>query len=57
MLLNPKNDDSRRKLRLGKTWASMAGDRFRYYMVFQDNVDPLEGALTTTQFLNILAQL
>lgn len=35
----------------------MARDRFRYYMVFQDNVDPLEGALTTTQFLNILAQL
>jgi type III restriction enzyme, res subunit superfamily len=52
-----KNDDSRRKIRLGQKWASLAGDKFRYYMVFQDGVTPLEGALTQSQFFSILEQL
>lgn len=52
-----KNDDSRRKVRLGNMWASMAGERFRYYMVFQDDVEPLEGAYTSSQFFQILEQL
>lgn len=52
-----KNDDSRRKVRLGNKWASMAGERFRYYMVFQDGVEPLEGAYTSSQFFQILGQL
>lgn len=52
-----KNDDSRRKVRLGNKWASMAGERFRYYMVFQDGVEPLEGAYTSSQFFQILEQL
>lgn len=52
-----KNDDSRRKVRLGNVWASMAGEGFRYYMVFQDGVEPLEGAYTSSQFFQILEQL
>lgn len=52
-----KNDDSRRKLRLGRKWADMAGSEFRYYMVFQDGTEPLEGALGVSEFLRILAQL
>lgn len=52
-----KNDDSRRKVRLGNTWASMAGEKFRYYMVFQDGVTPLEGSYTSSQFFQILEQL
>ncbi|MBC3179655.1 DEAD/DEAH box helicase [Corynebacterium lujinxingii] len=52
-----KNDDSRRKVRLGTKWASMAGEKFRYYMVFQDGVTPLEGAYTSSQFFRILEQL
>lgn len=52
-----KNEDSRRKVRLGNVWASMAGEGFRYYMVFQDGVEPLEGAYTSSQFFQILEQL
>lgn len=52
-----KNDDSRQKVRLGNKWASMAGEGFRYYMVFQDRVDPLEGTYTKSEFFKILEQL
>lgn len=52
-----KNDDSRRKVRLGNKWASSAGEKFRYYMVFQDGVEPLEGAYNSSQFFQILEQL
>ena len=52
-----KNDDSRRKLRLGRKWAELAGDKFRYYMVFRDGAEPLEGAKTTSEFMRILEQL
>ncbi|MBC2682373.1 restriction endonuclease [Corynebacterium anserum] len=49
-----KNDDSRRKLKLGRKWSPLAGDKFRYYMVFQDGVTPLEGALNRSQFFSLL---
>lgn len=52
-----KNDDSRRKIKLGNKWASLAGNQFRYYMVFRDGVTPLEGALNQSQFFSILEQL
>lgn len=52
-----KNDDSRKKVRLGKTWASAAGDKFRYYMVFADSVTPPEDSHTVTAFLNTLQRL
>lgn len=52
-----KNDDSRRKLKLGKKWRELAGDTFRYYMVFNENVEPLEDAITTPQLLKILEEI
>lgn len=52
-----KNDDSRRKIRLGKAWADAAGPKYRYYMVFKDGVEPLDGALTTSKFLSQIEKL
>ncbi|VEI12646.1 DEAD/DEAH box helicase [Trueperella bialowiezensis] len=52
-----KNDDSRRKLKLGRKWEALAGDKFRYYMVFRDGMEPLDGALNRSRFFSILEQL
>lgn len=52
-----KNDDSRRKLKLGRKWADLAGSKYRYYMVFEDGVPPLEGAVNVSTLLNIIPQL
>lgn len=52
-----KNDDSRMKLRLGQKWAELAGPDVRYYMVFQDDTAPLEGAHTMSKFFELLSQL
>lgn len=52
-----KNDDSRQKIELGKTWAAKAGDNYHYYMVFADNVTPLPDSLSLTSFLNQLQRL
>lgn len=52
-----KNDDSRRKIKLGRKWAAMAGNQFRYYMVFQDGVSPLEDAVSSSEFFRILEKL
>jgi len=46
-----KNEDSRRKIKLGQLWATHSGPGFRYYMVFKDGVEPLEGGLTVSKFL------
>lgn len=43
------NEDSKNKLRLGKTWASAAGNTYRYFMLFEK--DPLPGAYTLEHFL------
>ncbi len=52
-----RNDDSRRKLAIGQAWAYQAGPKYRYFMVFQDGVKPLDGAETVTSFIRILEQL
>lgn len=52
-----KNDDSRRKLRLGRKWADLAGSKYRYYMVFQDDVSPLEDAVNLSALIDIIKQL
>lgn len=46
------NTDSMRKLKLGNLWAAKAGDKFRYFMVF--NTARLEGARTVAELLEIL---
>lgn len=52
-----KNDDSQRKLKLGRKWAELAGSKYRYYMVFQDGVSPLEEAVNVSQLMKILENL
>ena len=44
------NSDSKRKLEVGKKWASAAGHNYRYYMVF-DKVK-LEEAITVKELLS-----
>lgn len=31
-----KNDDSQEKIELGAAWRNVAGNQYRYYMVFRD---------------------
>lgn len=52
-----KNEESRHKLWLGKAWANASGGMYRYYMVFNDGVQPLDGAHTVTDFLSQLEKL
>lgn len=52
-----KNEESAQKLKLGKRWADKAGDRYRYYMVFDEGDVPLEGAYEMSKFLEILQRL
>lgn len=43
-------DDARRKLRLGTRWADMAGDGFRYFMVFEHEAPDADNAFTLAEF-------
>ena len=52
-----KNDDSNRKIKLGGAWANMSGNGYRYYMVFEDNVTPPDGAVTLSELVRILEKL
>lgn len=52
-----KNDDSRLKIELGKAWADAAGRDYRYFMIFDDDVEPLEGAYTLSKFKDLISQL
>ena len=49
------NTDSKMKLELGLRWANHAGDKYRYYMVFEKN--PLKDALSVSQLLDKLKRL
>jgi type III restriction enzyme len=49
------NTDSRLKLELGSAWANKAGDKYRYFMVF-DNTR-IDGAYTKESFLDIIREL
>lgn len=49
------NSDSLRKLRLGKAWASKAGNDYRYFMVFEHN--PIPGALRLDELITVVSQL
>ena len=46
------NSDSLKKIRLGEKWAAKAGDRYRYFMVF--NNAKLEGAKSVTEVIDII---
>lgn len=46
------NSDTRAKIDLGRTWASKAGDQYRYFMVFDKQ--QMEGAVTLTELVQML---
>ena len=51
------NEDSRRKLKLGRKWASMAGRKYRYFMVFNHEKIDAEGAYTLDDIVGVLKEL
>jgi len=51
------NDDSRRKLKLGRKWASMAGRKYRYFMVFNRDKIDAEGAYPLEDVVDVLKEL
>ena len=51
------NDDSREKIELGTAWRNAAGNRYRYYMVFQDEVNLPHGAVSMGQFIETVKSL
>lgn len=60
ILIETKGDhldgsDSLQKLRLGEKWASKAGDKYRYFMVF--NSAKLDGAKTVAELIEILKDM
>ena len=51
------NSDSERKLRLGRKWASTAGDGYRYYMVFDKLNWSVDGAYDLSEFVGLMNRL
>lgn len=49
------NDDSKNKIWLGNKWADLAGNNYRYFMVFQTK--DVEGAITVKQLLQYMNEL
>ena len=52
-----KNDDSRDKIALGDAWRHAAGSQYRYYMVFRDGDYLLPGAVSMSQFVEMVRAL
>ena len=52
-----KNNDSREKIELGKAWQSAAGNQYHYYMVFRDDDYLLPGAVSMSQFVELVKEL
>ena len=51
------NSDSRIKLQLGRKWADMAGAKYRYYMVFDENDTGFDGAYPVREFMELMKRL
>lgn len=49
------NDDSLNKIKIGNRWATMAGNNYKYFMVFENK--QVEGAITVKQLLQYLNEL
>lgn len=50
-------DDSKTKLKLGRTWQAQAGRMYRYFMVFKDKELGLDGAYTLDGFVDVMKEL
>ena len=62
ILVEPKgkhltNDESRKKIALGEAWRHAAGNQYRYYMVFRDGDNLLPGAVSMSQFVELVKEL
>lgn len=57
ILLETKGDhlDAEQKIRLGRLWASKAGNNFRYFMVYERRT--VDGAYKLEDFLNIIKDI
>lgn len=51
------NEESRKKLTLGRAWQNKAGDAYRYYMVFERKDPNLDGAISFGKFGELVAEL
>lgn len=51
------NRESEQKLKLGRIWQNKAGERYRYYMVFQNREKPVAGAYPFDEFTGLLEGL
>ena len=51
------NEDSKRKLELGRRWQSEAGKKYRYFMVFNENALSGPGAYTLDGIVSVLKEL
>lgn len=51
------NSDTKQKISLGQTWANLAGSDYLYFMIFDDDDAPLDGAITLSDFLSVLKEL
>lgn len=51
------NEDSKKKLKLGRMWQAQAGEKYRYFMVFENKDMCLEGAYTLDKFAEVLKNL
>ncbi len=51
------NEESALKARLGREWATRAGDRYKYFMVFEDKDAPIEGVVNMSRFIGIVNAL
>ena len=50
-------EDSQNKLKLGRKWASLAGNEYRYFMVFHRKNLALDGARTLDDFNEVLKEM
>ena len=51
------NEDSQRKLELGRRWQSAAGRKLRYFMVFNESALPGPGSYTLADIVSVLKEL
>lgn len=51
------NDENKAKLRLGRKWASEAGSKYRYFMVFKEKIIQEDGAYTLDEFIGVIKNL
>jgi type III restriction enzyme len=62
LMIEPKGDhlensDSTRKARIGSVWANKAGEKYRYYMVFENKNLNINGATHLDEFLGFVRGL